>query len=65
MHHTSEAVNITVGESLGVLTAIKEATTLSITNSDKSSIALDSDYHITTATREKIYLEGYCLVLLR
>lgn len=53
------------GESSGVLTAIKEAhnqkaTTLSITNSDKSSIALESDYHITTATREKVYLEGYC-----
>ena len=53
------------GESSGVLTAIKEAhnqkaTTLSITNSDKSSIALESDYHITIATREKVYLEGYC-----
>lgn len=53
------------GESAGVLTAVKEAhlagaSTLSITNSDKSSIALESDYHITTATREKVYLDGYC-----
>lgn len=53
------------GESSGVLTAVKEASkrgavTLSITNSDKSTVALASEYHITTATREKVYLEGYC-----
>ena len=53
------------GESTGVLTAVKEAkqkgaVTLSITNSEKSTIALESDYHITTATREKVYLDGYC-----
>lgn len=53
------------GESTEVLTAIKEAHhqgagTLSITNSEKSAIALASDYHIKTATREKVYLDGYC-----
>lgn len=46
MHHTSEVVNMTVAESSDALTAIKEAhnqkaTTLSITNSDKSSIVLE------------------------
>ena len=27
---------------------------------DRSTIAKASDYHITTATREKLFLDGYC-----
>lgn len=53
------------GESTAVLRALKAArsagaTTISITNSEKSSAAQLSDYHITTATREKLFLDGYC-----
>ena len=53
------------GESTGVLRILeaarqKNATTISITNHDNSSIAKLSDYHITTATREKLFLDGYC-----
>ncbi|MEG0365739.1 MAG: MurR/RpiR family transcriptional regulator [Coprobacillus sp.] len=53
------------GESRGVITAIKAAKevgaiTISITNNEKSTVALASDYHITTATREKLFLDGYC-----
>ena len=53
------------GESTAVLRALEAAksagaTTLSITNSEKSSAAQLSDYHITTATREKLFLDGYC-----
>lgn len=53
------------GESRGVITAIEAAkevgaTTISITNNDQSTIAKQSDYHITTATREKLFLDGYC-----
>lgn len=53
------------GESTAVLRALEaarsvRATTLSITNSEKSSAAQLSDYHITTATREKLFLDGYC-----
>lgn len=53
------------GESTAVLRALEaarsaEATTISITNSEKSSAAQLSDYHITTATREKLFLDGYC-----
>ena len=53
------------GESTTVLRALEAArsagaTTISITNSEKSSAAQLSDYHITTATREKLFLDGYC-----
>ena len=53
------------GESTAVLRALEAArsagaTTISITNSEKSSVAQLSDYHITTATREKLFLDGYC-----
>lgn len=53
------------GESTAVLRTLEaarsaEATTISITNSEKSSAAQLSDYHITTATREKLFLDGYC-----
>lgn len=53
------------GESTAVLRALEAAksagaTTVSITNSEKSSAAQLSDYHITTATREKLFLDGYC-----
>ena len=37
----------------------KEAYIVSITNSNNSSIAKISDYHIKTATREKLFLEEY------
>ena len=53
------------GESTAVLRALEAArsagaTTISITKSEKSSAAQLSDYHITTATREKLFLDGYC-----
>lgn len=53
------------GESTAVLRVLEAArsagaTTISITNSEKSSAAQLSDYHITTATREKLFLGGYC-----
>lgn len=53
------------GESTAVLRALEAAksagaTTVSITNSERSSAAQLSDYHITTATREKLFLDGYC-----
>lgn len=38
----------------------KQIPTIAITNSPTSSIAKSSDYHITTATREKLFLDGYC-----
>lgn len=65
---TTEDVVIAIsnsGESTAVLRALEAAksagaTTLSITNSEKSSAAQLSDYHITTATREKLFLDGYC-----
>ena len=52
------------GESTGVINILeaakqKNATTISITNSEKSTIAKISDYHITTATREKLFLDEY------
>lgn len=52
------------GESTGVINILeaakqKKATTISITNSEKSTIAKTSDYHITTATREKLFLDEY------
>ena len=65
---TAEDVVIAIsnsGESTAVLRALEAAksagaTTLSITNSEKSSAGQLSDYHITTATREKLFLDGYC-----
>lgn len=65
---TAEDVVIAIsnsGESTAVLRALEAAksagaTTLSITNSEKSSAAQLSDYHITTATREKLFLDGDC-----
>ena len=65
---TAEDVVIAIsnsGESTAVLRALEAAksagaTTLSITNSEKSSAAQLSDYHLTTATREKLFLDGYC-----
>lgn len=65
---TAEDVVIAIsnsGESTAVLRALEAAksagaTTLSITNSEKFSAAQLSDYHITTATREKLFLDGYC-----
>ena len=65
---TAEDVVIAIsnsGDSTAVLRALEAAksagaTTLSITNSEKSSAAQLSDYHITTATREKLFLDGYC-----
>lgn len=65
---TAEDVVIAIsnsGESTAVLRALEAAksagaTTLSITNSEKSSAAQLSDYHIITATREKLFLDGYC-----
>ena len=52
------------GESTGVINILeaakqKKATTISITNSEKSTIAKISDYHITTATREILFLDEY------
>lgn len=37
----------------------KGATTISITNNERSPIAMSSKYHITTATREKLFLDEY------
>ena len=53
------------GESTAVLRALEAArsagaTTISITNSEKSSASQHSDYHITPSTREKLFLDGYC-----
>ena len=53
------------GESRGVITAMEAAKevgakTISITNNENSTVAKASDYHITTATREKLFLDGYC-----
>lgn len=65
---TSEDVMIVIsnsGESRGLITAVEAAkevgvTTIAITNNEKSTIAKACDYHITTATREKLFLDGYC-----
>lgn len=53
------------GESTGVIQILEAAkscgaVTISITNCDKSSVAEMSTYHITTATREKLFLDGCC-----
>ena len=53
------------GESTGVIQILEAAKSrgavvISITNNARSSIAELSTYHITTATREKLFLDGYC-----
>lgn len=53
------------GSSRRLLTLIKGAKengvpVISITNSPTSAVALASDYHITTATREKLLLGEFC-----
>lgn len=53
------------GESTGVIQILEAAKSrgavaISITNNARSSVAELSKYHITTATREKLFLDGYC-----
>ena len=53
------------GESTGVIQILESAKSrgavaISITNNARSSVAELSTYHITTATREKLFLDGYC-----
>ena len=53
------------GESTGVIQILEAAKSrgavaISITNNVRSSVAELSTYHITTATREKLFLDGYC-----
>lgn len=53
------------GESTGVVNIIEaakqnKAITISITNHDNSSIAKLSEYHITTASLEKMLFDEYC-----
>ena len=53
------------GESTGVIQMLEAAKSrgavaISITNNARSSVAELSTYHITTATREKLFLDGYC-----
>ncbi len=53
------------GESTGVIQVLEAAKSrgavaISITNNARSSVAELSTYHITTATREKLFLDGYC-----
>lgn len=53
------------GESREMITLMKAAKevgaiTIAITNNEQSTIAKASNYHITTATREKLFLDGYC-----
>lgn len=53
------------GESTGVIQILEAAKSrgavaISITNNARSSVAELSPYHITTATREKLFLDGYC-----
>lgn len=65
---TNEDVMIVIsnsGESRGLITSVEAAkevgvTTIAITNNERSTIAKACDYHITTATREKLFLDGYC-----
>lgn len=52
------------GESTGVIQILEAAKSrgavaISITNNARSSVAELSTYHITTATREKLFLDGY------
>lgn len=53
------------GESTGVIQILEAAKSrgavaISITNNARSSVAELSTYHITTVTREKLFLDGYC-----
>lgn len=53
------------GESTGVIQILEAAKSrgavaISVTNNARSSVAELSTYHITTATREKLFLDGYC-----
>jgi len=53
------------GESIKVHEAVlyaKEggATTVGITNNPASAIGQDADYHITTATRERLFMDEFC-----
>ena len=53
------------GESTGVIQILEAAKSrgavaISITNNARSSVAELSTYHITTATREKLFLDVYC-----
>lgn len=53
------------GESTGVIQILEAAKSrgavaISITNNARSSVAELSTYHIMTATREKLFLDGYC-----
>lgn len=53
------------GESTGVIQILEAAKSrgavaISITNNARSSVAELSTYHITTATREKLFFDGYC-----
>lgn len=53
------------GESTGVIQILEAAKSrgavaISITNNARLSVAELSTYHITTATREKLFLDGYC-----
>ncbi len=53
------------GETKDLVTTIKTAnkvgaTTISITNNPQSTIAKLSKFHLTTTTREKVFLDGYC-----
>lgn len=53
------------GESTGVIQILEAAKSrgavaISITNNARSSVAELSTYYITTATREKLFLDGYC-----
>lgn len=64
---TSEDVVIAISNSgaskrlLTIIDAANEngATTISITNNEHSPIAIASKYHITTATREKLFLDEF------
>lgn len=53
------------GESRQVVKMVRTAkkngvTTIGITNNPKSSIGRDVDYHIQTATREKLFMNEFC-----
>ena len=53
------------GESNKVLEAVEivnanGGTTIGITNSPQSAIGEEVQYHITTATREKLFLDEFC-----
>ncbi len=58
------------GESKNLLTIIdaaieKEATIISITNSDKSTLALKGNYHIQTISRERLFFPEFSFTFTR